>query len=623
MDRNNQPKASVREETLRIRPIGDLLDEKFIVPRYQRGYRWGRQEVTELLDDILEYTELNRQEKKSALSPGKFYCLQPVVVKKNEKNSDAWDLIDGQQRLTTLFVILTYLKNIRKEFHDGKENVYSINFETRDKCKEFLENEQFIGKIDESNVDFYHISRCYEYTKEWFNNGDNLKKRLPILQILLNPQDEPNVSVIWYEVRCVDPIDIFTRLNIGKIPLTDAELIKAMLLQSDRYPADKKEYAKQRLFEIAGEWDEITAGFHNENMWYFLNNSENNYISRIELIFDILAEKWNKELKNGIEKGKKHFSYLVFHHYIEQKREKAYSHQIETVNAIWKDIKEIYSLLMEWYNDREIYHYIGYLITTENAKLKELLELSRKSAKDSFVNELKTRIGSKIEISKKDNNEIKSLKNLAYGEDNDEIIRILLLFNIETIIKDGAMEEARFPFYLYKNNRARSIEHIHPQNPEKIGENEDKAKDWLSSHLQALEKFPDSQKEKCKDLIDAVKDLFKVYDKKNFEKILDLYNELADIKEWEKHTLYNLALVDQSTNSALNNSFFDKKRSLIREIAKERYVPICTRQVFEKYYTDYPTDMVFWNDIDRGSYFGEIEKIYNDFTYFSKTGEKK
>jgi uncharacterized protein with ParB-like and HNH nuclease domain len=617
MNGNSQQEGLISEE-LKIRPISDLLDEKFNIPRYQRGYRWGKQEIWELLGDISEYADLNQPG--VFLSPGKFYCLQPVVVK---KNNDVWDLIDGQQRLTTVFVILTYLNDIRK-FYDKKENIYSITFETRNKCADFLHNRQFIEKIDESNVDFYYISKCYEYIKEWFDNNDNSKKRLSILQILLNPHNMPNVSVIWYEVKEGDPIAIFTRLNLGKIPLTDAELIKALLLQNDRYHAAKREYAKQRLFEIASEWDEITAGFQNENMWYFLNNPENKYISRIELIFDILAENWNEKLKMKISKDAKHFPYLVFHHYIEQKRENTYSHQyshqIETINDIWRDIKEIYSLFVEWYNDRELYHYIGYLVvTTESVNLKELLELSRKSDKNSFVRELRKKIGRKIKISNEDGNNL--LSDLVYGENNKEIIRILLLFNIETIIKDEVMEESRFPFHLYKNGRI-SIEHIHPQNPEKISENDVKAKEWLSSHLQALQEFPNDQKGKCKDIIEIIERLLGNYKKEDFEKVFELYNELAHIEDREKHTLYNLALVDQSVNSALNNSFFDRKRSLIKEMGKNQYIPICTRRVFDKYYTDYPTDMIFWGDADRKAYFIEIEKVYNWFINFSDTGEK-
>ena len=66
----------------------------FYVPSYQRGYRWGKEEVTRLLEDI--YTNGN-----------KTYCLQPVVVR---KDGDRYELIDGQQRLTTLFILLQYIK---------------------------------------------------------------------------------------------------------------------------------------------------------------------------------------------------------------------------------------------------------------------------------------------------------------------------------------------------------------------------------------------------------------------------------------------------------------------------------------------------------------------------------
>ena len=66
----------------------------FYVPSYQRGYRWGKDEVIRLLDDIY-------------MNGNKNYCLQPVVDRKSDKG---FELIDGQQRLTTLFILLTYIK---------------------------------------------------------------------------------------------------------------------------------------------------------------------------------------------------------------------------------------------------------------------------------------------------------------------------------------------------------------------------------------------------------------------------------------------------------------------------------------------------------------------------------
>jgi uncharacterized protein with ParB-like and HNH nuclease domain len=129
-------------ENPRIRPVGDLLHENFFVPRYQRGYRWGKQEITELLDDILQYYKAtqNRENKVS-----KFYCLQPVVVRKKEwlnnskEKTKGWELIDGQQRLTTMLLILNYLEDVRKLL-SNQLHIYSIDFETRENCKPFFQN---------------------------------------------------------------------------------------------------------------------------------------------------------------------------------------------------------------------------------------------------------------------------------------------------------------------------------------------------------------------------------------------------------------------------------------------------------------------------------------------------
>ena len=70
------------------------IEGKFWVPDYQRGYRWGTTEVELLLNDIME----NREQH------GKNYYLQPIVVKTIDK--DYYELIDGQQRLTTSMLLI-------------------------------------------------------------------------------------------------------------------------------------------------------------------------------------------------------------------------------------------------------------------------------------------------------------------------------------------------------------------------------------------------------------------------------------------------------------------------------------------------------------------------------------
>lgn len=627
-----------------IKPIYKLLDENFYIPRYQRGYRWGKQEITELLNDLREYCELisDRENKVS-----KFYCLQPVVVKEKEWLKDnetikCWEVIDGQQRLTTLFLILNYLEPLRKSVTFkhivNKEKVYSLFFETREDSEDFFERKLFKNGINEDNVDYFHISNAYAIISNWFDeNGSNYE----ILNTLL--KEEYNVSVIWYEA--IDElainnsekssIELFTRLNEGKIALTDAELIKALLLQSDLYKGADIKYVKQRLFEIANEWDIIEAHLQDDKLWLFINDAGPIPSSRIDYIFSLLADEWNEYgneklvsyvLENGERVKPKHFEFIVFDKFLSTLR---LNHPNEdalfAVNTIWQKVKNIFTTIHNWYNDHTLYHYVGYLFATDRNKQKLVLELMQSTDdKDVFLQNLKKKIGNKIRISKKDKETdvVKTLNQLAYGSDNNEIINILLLFNIEAIIH-YKKENARFPFHLYKKEKITSIEHIHPQNPEEINTDDSRAIEWMDSHIQSLNMLKNSMSidptelPKIDSFLNDLENLGKAYDKDKFthlySQIVDFYNTITDFKESEVHTLYNLALVDKDTNSKLNNSFFDIKRNLLRENDLNRYIPICTERAFGKYYTSNPKELIFWSNEDRKSYFDAIEAVYNSF----------
>ena len=64
-------------------------EEVFYIPSYQRGYKWGKYEIEALLNDILDYSESK---------DGEFYCLQPLVVRR-DSDERHWRVVDGQQRL--------------------------------------------------------------------------------------------------------------------------------------------------------------------------------------------------------------------------------------------------------------------------------------------------------------------------------------------------------------------------------------------------------------------------------------------------------------------------------------------------------------------------------------------
>lgn len=225
--------------------VGDITGA-FFVPSYQRGYRWGETEVVRLLDDIYA-TEGKRN-----------YCLQPVVVK---KNGDRYELIDGQQRLTTIYLIYRFMNEESFGFID--EPRFTLSYETRDKSENFLKS------IDESrkdeNIDFWFLCAAYESIKKWFAARDRKSTLTNV-----NKYFDEIVKIIWYEVgETEDAIGLFTRLNIGKIPLTNAELVKAMFLSKG---ADKN-VDKEKQEEISLQWDNIEKELHNNSLWYFLTNN--------------------------------------------------------------------------------------------------------------------------------------------------------------------------------------------------------------------------------------------------------------------------------------------------------------------------------------------------------------
>ena len=90
-----------KNNKLCLKTVYDLLDKNFYIPAYQRGYRWSKEQVNDLLNDIWEFSQSSDENGSS------FYCLQPVVVVQDGKQ---WQVVDGQQRLTTLYIILHYLE---------------------------------------------------------------------------------------------------------------------------------------------------------------------------------------------------------------------------------------------------------------------------------------------------------------------------------------------------------------------------------------------------------------------------------------------------------------------------------------------------------------------------------
>lgn len=604
-------------------PLIDFFGQRFFIPHFQRGYRWDVQEVHELLDDLWAFSK-DRES-------GSFYCLQPIVLKKHDKRG--YDVLDGQQRLTTLYLLLVYLEDKRQE-DNYIQPLFTINYETREKCEQFLGKKQFVNDIDESNIDFYHICNAYKAIDKWFKDEKHRGAKAKLVPILMddNSKGNRNVRFIYYEVpKETNSIEVFIRLNVGKIPLTDAELIKALLLQSDKYPPGEFRFIDMRLFEIASEWDVIEYTLQNEEFWYFLNNTTNPKPTHIEFIFDLIADKIQKEKKYFATKPLKHSTFLIFSEYLQDlTNNNKEDNRFQAVAEIWQQVTTYFEYFKEWYQNRTLYHYIGYLIAIKGSQIIDsIIAQSINVGKKQFIKLLESEIGKIILLDKyrkdSDGNEYKVvLKDLNYenedqqSNDRKEIQQILLLHNIYASLNSDK-EKARFPFNLYKHtkrNEKWSLEHIHAQNSEYIIKKENQ-QTWLNDHIESLQRL---NNKKYNDLLSRMIDLSGAdkIEKEEFEEIVtevySLINEHSGSDDNNKHSINNLCLVDATTNSKLNNSVFDVKREVIKKRELEgHYIPICTRNVFLKAYTEYPINNAYWTEGDRNCYLKDLQRVYNYF----------
>jgi len=601
---------------LELKTIYDLLGLTFYIPYYQRGYRWTANQVKQLLEDVWEFVIKKKDE-------NEFYCLQPVVVKK--KDNESWELIDGQQRLTTIFLVLKFIeiKHLKSDFKEAyHKEIFNLKFEARANSENFLVNVENCEKNKNENIIYYHICNAHQIIQNWFKDKkfdfNNYNKFL--LSFLAKEDKDNPVKVIWYEVEQeADSVDIFTRLNIGKIPLTNAELIKALFLHNvdkeSRIPTPKQ-------LQMASEWDEIEYTLQKDEFWLFITNNDNKYSrkydTRIEYIFDLMKERPNE--------AEDYFTFYKFYEELQK----------NDSEAVWRQIKRYFNTFKEWYEDNEFYHLIGYLIAVDK-KIASIKKEYDKKTKSEFRDFLKKEIKNTIKNNKKENNInedniIEDIKEIKYGDSNGR--NILLLFNILILLKNKGAS-IRFPFDRYKKEKW-DIEHVFSQTDVDLKGND------LKNYVKLILEFWSGKKiEKDKleetdinNLKENIEDnyneifeyLVNIYkEKNNAKKLFDsIKNKLIDVFQEsnikDRDNISNLVLLDSATNRAYKNAFFPIKRMIILEKIKNgSFIPIGTQNVFLKAYSKKFDNIMYWTQEDANCYLNAIIETINDF--FNQQGD--
>ena len=626
------------ENSIEMKSVSDLLGIKFFIPSYQRGYRWTEQQVKDILNDINDFKPVRFKNSDDET----WYCLQPLVVKKMgetdphlEKESDkqGWfEVIDGQQRLTTIFLIIHYFN----EMWVGKQKtpLPTIKYATRNDGYEYLkmleinDNQEAAtsGKEFKDYIDYHYMQQAYGTIHAWackqgssFNNNEFQSKFIH------------RTRVIWYETVDEDPIKVFTRLNIGKISLTNAELIKALFLNRSNFQVSDNNHLKLRQQEMASEWDHIEYSLQNDEFWLFLNDPGYTRPTRIDFVFDLICKQNELELDEKIYEQIGSDDYRTFRYFYE------YFHtELADVEKCWNKVKSYFQTFREWYDDLELYHYIGYLIVY-GLPLSELVVAWNKSKdKVSYLNDLKKEIKDRIKQCLPLDYQYKPL-DFQYKEDGSDKGKckpILLFHNIQTVIeqnKNNLNNEKyqigvfyKFPFHLYKIE-SWDVEHINSNTTNEEDDLETQKQWLLNVYLSA-----DNETQ------EKIRDFFEETDEDRRKGLFQqIKRKFPQAEEWtgkDKNRIWNYTLLDSSTNRSYGNALFSGKRRVIigkdkgmciavpkmtkdgklqlteETRAKSSFVPPCTKQVFMKYYSAIMTDANYWTKIDAEGYMNDIKE---------------
>lgn len=618
--------------------VKDIVSKykKFNVPSLQRTYRWGEKEITLLLNDLYEFYNTNED------STNDFYPLQPLILKKSNQNDDTWNVLDGQQRLTTIKLIASYLGM-------DKDYCLDISYDTREKTKDFLDNisnkkEEDVGK----SMELYYIFHAYEVIKAWFQKNKKEKdiEKIDAIRNVLFEKERTRFVVQEMNIDD-DEAKTFQNINQGRIPLSCSELIKALFLghifeshkidnncrfaySSDGYglfipinPIKEKQELTRIQNIIAKEWDDIETVLMHDEFYSFVCPEKEKSINRMDFLFKVACRN---------EKFKKYNTDDPFNAIYECIKD---GNVVDNISCCWNVVFKCFNRMQKLYYDFDAYHLVGFC-NCENIGISD--DFYKYCNDDEKMDEFKAAIRVKIQGKVLNGDDLdEELKRLKYEDNKDEIKEILLLHNLQSY----SDEKLRFPFNLYDGGKNYDIEHIHATAEEKADKKS--RYEWFKNNYSAIKKEKEKLEKKLKEKLKDSDDLkYKIeefvffekgyHEDKNFDSFKDeRFNDLREImindnseEDLSKDDeIKNLCLLDSTTNRTYKNSLFITKREMILkkakgEMAKEDYVYpllLCTERIFLKFYSNVDSDdnLNFWTRNNREAYLKDISKKVTDF----------
>lgn len=332
--------------------------------------------------------------------------------------------------------------------------------------------------------------------------------------------------------------------------------------------------------EISTDWDRIEQFLQDDRLWYFINE-DGTSTNRIELIFNLM---------NTRDDDDNYSTFRYFNEKFKNKNEKL-------IQDNWLEVKNYFQRFHEWFHERELYHKVGFLVV-EGETIMRLVSASEGKTKGEFKNYLNASIKEKLKGV--------VLSDLQYGDNNNKLRTVLLLYNIQTML-NNENDNSLFPFDIFKKDKW-DIEHI-TSVKDKVPDSKQQKESWLDD----AKKFIDDSDNEGVILLEKIS----VYE---FDEDFDtLYEEVVshfnrNLKEEDIDDISNLTLLDSETNRGYKNAVFPvKRKTIIQREKKGTFIPLCTKNAFLKYFSEYPPKMSFWTQDDRDNYYKDMESVLSPY----------
>lgn len=538
----------------------------FSIPSYQRGYRWTEKEVEALLNDLLAFAKSDSREES--------YCLQPLVLQ--EMSNRQLRVVDGQQRLTTLAIILQSL---------GVETHWDIMYTAEDgrQLKDLLKNS---GKT----INDHFRSRAMAKVGQWLAEDSS---RTESLRSVLQGEGGKRVVFLRYDLPKNEAPEVdkdeghgaFQRLNAGKTALTSSELIRALYMESGN-GLDDGEKA-----DIAKEWDLIESTMADESFWSIWNNSRFRDVpTRMDFLFSIVVDVDSEEARQDP---------LLLYRTFEESVSK---NGVGCGNAVelrkrWEETLRCWWWMQSCHADVNIRHLIGWLSLFTAHETRVLYREQWKGLAGHRMEAFKRRLRKIVAESIGDGD----IDSFRYDTcDSSTLRKVFVLLNMLEAERRGTC----FRFDLYRNDFW-DVEHIASQTDNPLEKKEDR-EEWL---LLAESEMSEEEKEGLAK--------FTTFEKK-WQEVWRLFEEAGDTIS-DKDAMGNLALLDSVTNRSYKNAIFPaKRRRILLELPEEvrqgrKYVPPATEAAFAKTFSPSAAQMRYWGESDAKMYRQAMKDLFDGF----------